>query len=76
MCGAKNVKNILKRELARVGIGEEVISGMREYEMMALLSWMLSHTEEGREEIIKKAAECALLHEHTPPSYLNLLKVF
>ncbi len=72
MCGTKRVKNILKRELARVGIGEDVISGMQEYEMMELLSFMLSDGDVGREEIIKKAAE----RKVAPPAYIDLLKSF
>lgn len=70
MCGTKDVKNILRRELRRYSIGEEAIEGMKEYEMMALLSFMLSG-ERDRNDIIKRAAE----RELAPPAYLNLLKV-
>lgn len=69
MCGTKNVKNILRRELRRYGLGEEIISDMKEYEMMELLSWMLSSPDADGESIKKKAAECAL---RKPPAYLSL----
>lgn len=69
MCGAKKVKNILKRELEHQGIDCDIISDMKDYEMMALLSWMLSNLEADGDEIKEKAAECAL---RKPPAYLSL----
>lgn len=67
MCGTKRVKSILKRELLRYDIGEELIFGMREYEMMALLSFILSD-KPSRERIIKRAEQRV-----APPAYLDLL---
>jgi len=68
MCGTKKVKSILKRELTRYDIGEELLLGMREYEMMALLSFILSD-KPSREEIIRKSAEQRV----PPPAYIDLL---